>query len=154
VQVVNPNYGAWIASTPSNTEAFGLSYQQKYFDVAIFDKRVGPTWNDNKGNTKVAGTPATINQAIPINPFSVTDLYVNFTVRAGSHFDQSKLRFGVNNLFNVENIIGITAANTGTLATPYPTVSNGVLIDGGDQLALMPGRSFTVTFTLGYSPKR
>ena len=154
VQVVNPNYGFWVASTPSNTEAFGLSYQQKYFDVAIFDKRVGPTWNDNKGNTKAAGTPATINQAIPIDPFSVTDLYVNFTVRAGSHFDQSKLRFSVNNLFNVENIIGITAANAGTLANPYPTTQNGVLIDGGDQLALMPGRSFTVTFTLGYAPKR
>src|ERR1700681_4847572 len=36
------NTGLWVANTPSNTEAFGLTYHQKHGDFGIFDKRVGP----------------------------------------------------------------------------------------------------------------
>ena len=41
-----PNGGLWVANAPSNTEAVGLTWQQKNWDVGIFDKRVGQMYND------------------------------------------------------------------------------------------------------------
>ncbi len=38
----NPNNNLWVAYTPSNTQTWGLTYQQKYLDFGILDKRVGP----------------------------------------------------------------------------------------------------------------
>jgi iron complex outermembrane recepter protein len=142
LSVANPNYGLWVANTPSNTEAFGLTYAQKHFEVGMFDKRVGPMWNDN---TAVAGAvSATDNQVIPINPFSTTNFYFNYMLHNGSHFDQTKFRLSVNNLFNSRGIVGDTQTAAGTTYTPGP----------GDQLVLLPGRSFTLTISPGYSPKR
>jgi iron complex outermembrane receptor protein len=132
--MTNPNYGLWVANTPANTEAFGLTYQQKHFDLGIFDKRVGPMWNDN----------SPYNQVIPIDPFSVTNFYFNFLLRNGSHFDQTKVRLSVNNLFNNHNIVNVAQVTAGATYTPMP----------GDQLTLLPGRSFTLTITPAYSPKR
>ena len=134
VQVPNVNYGLWVANTPSNTEAFGMTYQQKHFDLGIFDKRVGPMWNDN----------SPFSQVIPINPFSITNLYFNYVVRNGSHFDQTKFRLSFNNLFNSRGIVGDQQAASGATYKP------GDL----DQLQLLPGRSITLTVTFGYSPKR
>jgi iron complex outermembrane receptor protein len=134
VEATNPNYGLWVANTPSNTEAFGMTYQQKHFDLGIFDKRVGPMWNDN--------TP--FSQVVPINPFSVTNLFLNYVVRNGSHFDQTKFRLSFNNLFNSRGIVGDQQAASGATYKP------GDL----DLLQLLPGRSITLTVTLGYSPKR
>ncbi len=127
------NKGLWVANTPSNTEAFGLTYQQKHFDLGIFDKRVGPMWNDN--------TP--YNQVIPIDPFSVTNVYFNYVLGNGSHFDQTKFRLSLNNVFNNQNIVGVQQAAAG------PTYVAGP----GDLLSLLPGRSITMTVTLGYGPK-
>ena len=52
-----PMAGLWIANTPKNTEAVGLTYQMKNWDLRIFNKRVCPMCNDN----------GTINQAISID---------------------------------------------------------------------------------------
>jgi iron complex outermembrane receptor protein len=136
---VNPNYERWVANTPSNTEAFGLTYQQKHFDAGIFDKRVGPMWNDL---TLASG--ATANQIIPIAPFSVTNLYFNYVLANGSHFAQTKFRLSVDNLFDNHNIVGVTQASNATAA--YVT---GPL----DLLTLLPGRSITGTITIGFSPR-
>jgi iron complex outermembrane receptor protein len=133
-----PNKGLWVANTPSNTEAVGVTYQQKYFDVGFFNKRVGPMWNDN---TAVNG--ATLNQVIPITPFNITNLFFNFTLRKSSHFDQTKFRLSVNNLFDQHNITSVTQVVKGPIYTPGP----------GDTLGLLPGRSITLTITFGYSPK-
>ncbi len=139
--VANPNYGLWVANTPSNTEAFGLTYAQKHFEIGMFDKRVGPMWNDN---TAVAnGAVATDNQVIPINPFSTTNFYFNYTVKNGSHFDATKFRFSVNNLFNSRGIVGDTQTAPGSVYAP----------GNSDLLLLLPGRSFTLTISPGYSPK-
>jgi iron complex outermembrane receptor protein len=128
------NKGLWVANTPSNTEAFGLTYQQKHFDLGIFDKRVGPMWNDN----------SPFNQVIPINPFSTTNVYFNYVLRNGSHFDQTKFRLSVNNVFNSRGIVGDQQAAPGAAYKP------GDL----DLLQLLPGRSITLTVTPGYAPKR
>jgi iron complex outermembrane receptor protein len=134
VQVPNLNYGLWVANTPANTEAFGMTYQQKHFDVGIFDKRVGRMWNDN----------SPFNQVIPIDPFSVTNLFFNYVVHNGSHFDQTKFRLSINNLFDSHNIVGVQQAAAGAAYSP----------GSGDLLQLLPGRSITMTVTIGYSPKR
>lgn len=131
------NKGQWVANTPSNTEAIGISYQHKSFDVGFFNKRVGPMWNDN-----TATNGSTLNQVIPIAPFNVTNLFFNFTLKNHSRFDQTKFRLSFNNLFNQHNITSVTQVAKGPVYTPGP----------GDTLGILPGRSVTLTMTFGYSP--
>ncbi len=126
------NGGLWIASTPKNTEAVGLTYQVKNWDVGMFDKRVGTMYNDN----------GTINQAVAIDPFNVTNLFINYTFKGDTYLRGTKVRFGVNNLFDQHNIVGIA---------PYSTKSN--VPAPGDILTLLPGRSISLTMTFGYAPK-
>jgi iron complex outermembrane receptor protein len=133
-QVPNVNYEKWVQDTPSNTEAFGMTYQQKHFELGIFDKRIGPMWFDN----------SPYNQVIPIAPFSLTNVYLNYTLANGSRFAPTKLRLSVNNLFDNHNVVGVTQAAAG------PTYQPG----GADLLTTLPGRSVTMTVTLGYAPKR
>jgi iron complex outermembrane receptor protein len=134
----NPNVNRSVANTPANTESLGFTYQQKYFDVGMFNKRVGPMWNDIKG------TAGTVNQGIAIDPFNITNFYVNYTIRNGSHFDQTKLKLSFNNVFNTDQIVGIGQAAKANVFTPGPN----------DTLTLTPPRSVTLTVVLGWSPKR
>jgi iron complex outermembrane recepter protein len=123
--------GLWVATTPKNTEAVGLTYRVKGWDLGFLDKRVGPMWNDN----------GTTNQAVAIDPFSVSNLFFNYTVRGDSWLRGTKLRFGINNLANSHNIVGLTPASTASNAPA-----------AGDILTLLPARSFSVTMTFGYAP--
>jgi len=131
----------WVASAPHDTETEGITYQNRSWDMGFFNKRVGSQWNDN---TDASGN--LLHQAIPIDPFSVSNLFLNYTLRNGSRFDQSKIRLSFNNLFNNTNNTATTAANTGTVAVPYTPA-------GGDQLTLVPGRSVMVTFQMGFGSK-
>jgi iron complex outermembrane receptor protein len=133
-----PNKGLWVSNTPSNTEALGLTYQHKYFDVGFFNKRVGPMWNDN-----TAANGSTLNQVIPIQAFNVTNLFFNFTLKNSTHFDQTKFRLSFNNLFDQHNITSVTQVAKGPAYIPGP----------GDTLGLLPGRSVTLTVSFGYSPR-
>jgi iron complex outermembrane receptor protein len=126
------NGGLWIANTPSNTEAIGLTYQMKNWDMGMFNKRVGRMFNDNGSN----------NQAVAIDPFNVTNLFFNYTFRGDTYLRGTKLRFGINNLFNQHNIVGVS---------PFSTKSNAPA--PGDILTLLPARSISVTMTFGYAPK-
>ncbi|HEV7968705.1 MAG TPA: TonB-dependent receptor [Candidatus Acidoferrales bacterium] len=139
------NTGLWVANTPSDTEAFGLTYQQKHFDFGIFDKRVGSMWNDlSLANNIVA------NQIIPINPFSVTNVYLNYVLRNGSRWDQTKFRLSVNNVFNSRGIVGDQQASNA-----YTSQATAVYAPGGaDLLTLLPGRSITLTISPTFSPSR
>ncbi len=134
------NTGLWVANTPANTEAFGLTYQQKHFDFGIFDKRVGPMWNDLS-----LSSGAVANQVIPINPFSVTNVYFNYVLRNGSRFEQTKFRFSVNNMLNQRGIVGDQQA--------FATTATYV-VGNGDLLTLLPGRSFTLTISPAFGPGR
>ena len=126
------NGGLWIANTPKNTEAIGLTYQRRAWDLGIFNKRVGPMYNDN----------GTINQAVSIDPFHVTNLFINYTLRGESSLRGTKIRFAINNLFDQHNIVGVV---------PFSTKSNAP--SPGDTLTLLPARSISVTMTFGYAPK-
>jgi iron complex outermembrane receptor protein len=127
------NGGLWIASTPKNTEAIGLTYQVKNWDVGMFNKRVGPMYNDNGTN----------NQAVAIDPFNVTNLFINYTFRGDTYLRGTKVRFGINNLFDQHNIVGVAPASTKSNAPA-----------AGDILTLLPARSISLTMTFGYAPAR
>lgn len=147
--VVNPNYDRWVASTPGNTEGIGLTYQQKYLDFGIFNKRIGSMWNDGTSGSSlvVGGTNfkgITLNQYAPINPFNLTNLFFNVTMRKGSFFDQSKLRLSFNNLFDQRGTTSLTPAIAANTYTP----------NSGDTQGLLAGRSVTVSFVIGLSPRR
>ena len=98
--VVNPNYDRWVASAPSDTESLGLTYQQKYLDFGIFNKRVGSMWNDGGKGYRHGTSSASPEPVCPIDSFNLTNLFFNVTMRKGSFFDQSKLRLSFNNLFD------------------------------------------------------
>jgi iron complex outermembrane receptor protein len=89
-------------------------------------------FNDNGG----------AHEAVRISPFTVANLFVNYTLNNGSHLAKSKIRFSVNNLFDSHNIVQVTPASTKT-AVPAP----------GDTLVLLPARSVAVTFTVAFSPR-
>lgn len=147
----NPNYKLMVANAPSNTETYALTYQRKNVDVGFLTKRIGTMWNDNKATVPLAytdGTTAatsiTASNVIPIDPFDVSNLFFNYTVRGGSRFDNTKVRLSFNNLLDARNITAVTAANAGTTFTPA----------AGDSLGLLAGRSITLSVVFGAGSKR
>jgi iron complex outermembrane receptor protein len=151
--VLNAPSNLWVANTPSDLEAEALNYQSKAWDFGIFNKRVGTMYQDNG---------AYHNQAT-INPFTTTDLYLNYTVRNGGRFDQTKIRLSFNNLFNEHNITsdaitGTAApltinANGTTYADPFNTAGQ-TPVTGADAITVLPGRSVLLSVVFGLSPKR
>jgi iron complex outermembrane receptor protein len=145
--------GLWVANTPSDTEAEGVTYQRRGWDLGMFNKRVGTFYQDNG---------AYHNQAT-INPFNQTNAYFNYTIRTNGRFDQTKIRLSFNNLFNEHNITGdaITgtaltqtiAANRTTYIDPF-TTTGPTPIAGGDNISVLSGRSIMLAVTFGLSPKR
>jgi iron complex outermembrane receptor protein len=128
---------AWVALAPHDTETVGPTYQDKGWDVGFFNKRVGTRWEDDGG----------YHQTVPLDPFWVSNLFANYTLRSASRFDDSKIKLSFNNLFDNHNIADIGAANAVTANNVLYTPSSQ------DTLELLPGRSVMVTFQLGFSPK-
>jgi iron complex outermembrane receptor protein len=144
--------GLWVQNTPSNTETEGVTYQRKGLDFGLFNKRVGTLYEDN-GQYH--------NQAT-IEPFSLTNLFFNYTIKSGSKFDQTKIRLSFNNLFDRQNITSesITgnaltqnlSGNGTTYVDPFNTVG-ATPIAPGDNIGVLPGRSVMLSVTFGFSPK-
>jgi len=88
-----------------------------------------------------------VDMAIKINPFELTNVFANYTMKNVSHLRGSKIQFAVNNLANSHNITGVGPSISPTVAAPY-------VQSPYDLLNLLPGRSFSITFTGGYAPKR
>jgi iron complex outermembrane receptor protein len=126
----------WVASSPHDTESEGITYQDRHWDLGFFNKRVGTMWNDN-GAT---------HQAVPINGFSVSNLFLNYTVHNGSKLGESKFKLSFNNLFNNQNVVAITPALS-------PTATSAFTPNGGDQLTLLPARSVMLTVQFGLTPR-
>jgi iron complex outermembrane receptor protein len=124
--------GLWVQDAPRNTQTVGLSYQQGNWDLGFFNKRIGSMFNDN----------GTINQAVTIDPFNYTNLFLNYTIKGESEFNQTKIRLSVNNLFDKHNIVGVKLAGTTTA------------IGDNDTLTLLPGRSVMLSMTFGFAPHR
>jgi iron complex outermembrane recepter protein len=140
----------WVASTPKNVETYTLLYQHKNWDVGIVEKRVGTMYNDNGSlayTNPVSGVKLTfpVDQAVTINPFDLTNLFFNYTIKNASWLRGSKVGLAFNNLFDSHNVVGITPYNANV--APYVPSPN-------DQLNILPGRSVMATLTLGYAPRR
>jgi iron complex outermembrane receptor protein len=123
--------GLWVPNAPSDTETIGLTYNRGSWNVGFFNKRVGQMYNDNKN----------LHQAVAIDPFNITNLFVNYMLRGSSKFSETRIRFAVNNLTDSHAITGVTPASAKSNA-PAP----------GDVLTLMSGRSVSVSLTVGLSP--
>jgi iron complex outermembrane receptor protein len=147
-----PN-GLWVAGTPTDTEAEGLTYANKGFDIGIINKRVGQLQQDN-GKYH--------NQGV-VNPFPLTNMFFNYTIRSGGRFDQTKIKLSFNNLFDNHNPTSLGLKGTAQTQT---ILANGASyvdqftttaltpISGLDQLNLMAARSITLSVTFGLTPKR
>ena len=127
----------WVANTPNYTATQGLTYRDKRFDVGIFNKNVGDRWADD----------GAYHQTVPLNPFMMTNVFVNYTVRSGSMFDQSRIKLSVNNLLDNHDQVsispGTSVSGSNVLYTPDPS----------DTIQLLPGRSIMISFQMGFSPK-
>ena len=123
----------WVATSPHDTQTVGLTYLHSNWDIGFFNKRIGTFYNDNGSK----------NQAVTIDPFNITNLFVNYTLKKASLLRGTKFRVGVNNLFDKHNILGVTPVSTAT-STPQ----------AGDFLTLMAGRSVSVSMTVGFAPRR
>jgi iron complex outermembrane receptor protein len=124
--------GLLAQNAPKDTETIGINYTLDRWNVGFFNKRVGQMFNDN----------GSIHEAVAIDPFNITNLFVNYTLRNSSQFAQSRIRLSVNNLFDSHAIIGVSPASTRS-SLPAP----------GDVLTLMAARSVSLTFTVGFSPR-
>jgi iron complex outermembrane receptor protein len=122
----------WVQNAPKDTETIGINYSYDSWNVGFFNKRVGRMYNDN----------GSVHSAVAIDPFNITNLFINYTLRNASAFAQSRIRFSVNNLFDSHAIVGVSPASTrSSLAAP------------GDVLTLMAARSVSLTLTVGFSPQ-
>jgi iron complex outermembrane receptor protein len=122
----------WVQNTPKDSETIGLTYNRGSWNVGLFSKRVGEMYNDNSG----------IHQAIPIDPFTMTNLFFNYTLNGRSRFSQSRIRLAINNLADSHAITAVTAASAKS-NLPAP----------GDILTLLAGRSVSVSMTVGFLPR-
>jgi iron complex outermembrane receptor protein len=120
----------WVQNTPSDTETVGVTFNQRSWNVGFFSKRIGQMYNDN----------GAAHQAVAIDPFNITNLFVNYTVGGSSLLARSRLRFAVNNLLDSHAITAVTPASTSS-NVPSPN----------DVLTLMSGRSVSASITIGVS---
>jgi iron complex outermembrane receptor protein len=88
---------------PGNTEALGLFWESSAWKVGAIGKRIGSQY------ITTGGTP----QGASINPYYITNAFVNYKLSNLSPSLKSiQLRVGVNNLFNKEDVTGLSQANT------------------------------------------
>jgi iron complex outermembrane receptor protein len=123
----------WLANTPKDTETIGITFNKGSWNVGFFNKRIGQQWNDNGSD---------IHQAVPTDPFNITNLFINYALRGASKFSRSRIRLAINNLTDSHAITAISPASKKS-NLPAP----------GDVLTLMPGRSVSLGMTFGFSPR-
>jgi iron complex outermembrane receptor protein len=126
-----------VANAPGYTGTAGLTWQEKNWDLGFLSKRIGKMYNDN----------GSVNQAVPIAPWSISNMFLNYTVKNSSFLRGSKFGLAVNNLLDSHAITGIAPAVKATSAVPFAP-------NGGDLLTLLPGRSVMATLTIGFAPRR
>ena len=127
--------GKWSQNAPKDTESIGVTYNRGGVNVGLFNKRVGQMYNDN----------GDVHEAFVIDPFNITNLFLNYTLRGSSKLSQSRIRVAVNNLTDSHAITGVPKAGSKTSTSANP--------NAGDLLNVMAGRSVSVAFTVGFTPK-
>ena len=119
--------GLLVQNSPKHTEAVGLNFDLSGATVNFFVKHADSMFNDN----------SSVHQAIYIDPITVANLSVGYTVRNPAAFSKSmKIRFSVNNLFDNHSITAVAPASK-TTSVPSPN----------DQVTLLAARSAALTLT-------
>ncbi|MBS1817871.1 MAG: TonB-dependent receptor [Acidobacteria bacterium] len=122
--------GLWVQNAPNDTETVGLTYNRSSWNIGFFSKRVGQMFNDNGGT----------HEAVTIDPYHITNLFLNYTVGGHSLVAKSKVRLAVNNLTDSHAITAVSPASAASNA-PSPN----------DVLTMMAGRSVSLALTVGLS---
>lgn len=117
----------WQQNTPKDTETIGVTYGDKHLSIGVFAKRIGTMYNDN----------GSVHEAFTIDPITMTNLFANYTFKGSSALGRSKLKFGVNNLFDVNAVTGVNA---------FSSKSN--VPNGGDILTVTSARSVSLALTI------
>jgi len=145
-----PNGGLWVQDTPDHVFGFDPLWTHSNWDVGVTEKIIGRYYNDN-GNVNYVINGAKLaypaDMAVNISQWDLTNLFINYRIKNSSRFRGAKIQFAVNNLANHHSVLGVTPA-VGATATSLFTPN------GGDLLNLMPGRSFTISITGGWAPRR
>jgi iron complex outermembrane recepter protein len=135
--------GLNVTDTPSYTQGLGLTYQGRGLDLGIIEKRVGDYYNDN----------GSYHNQVHVAPYNNVNLFLNYTLHARTrYFDQSKISFSINNLFNSQNITDVFPFNSPTpvgTSQYFATTTPSPL----DQINQTAGRSFVVTIKVGLFPQ-
>jgi iron complex outermembrane receptor protein len=134
--------GLNVTDTPSFTQDLAVTYQKHAWDLGVIEKRIGHYYDDN----------GSYHNQVSIAPYNNVNLFLNYTIRKqSSFFDQSKISFSVNNVFNSENMTDVYPANS-----PVPVGGSAYLATTApspiDQINMTAGRSFMVNFKLGVFP--
>ena len=130
-----------VADTPAYTQSLALTYQAHGFDLGVVEKRVGDHYNDN----------GSFHNQVYDAPFTNVNLFLNYTLRNHSIFNESKVRFSINNLFDDKSILDVASSNSAT-AVGGSTYLAATAPSPLDQLSLTAGRSYMVTFRMGIFP--
>jgi len=145
-----PNGGEWVQDAPTDVEGVYLLYQHRNWDIGFTYKRVGSYWQDNSTlNYLINGQSVAypVDMASRIQPWGLENLFFNYTIKNSSRFRGTRIQLAMNNLADSHALVGITPAIAPTATQPF-------VPNGADLLNLMPGRSFTLTVTGGWAPKR
>ncbi len=138
---------AWVAYAPHDTESLGMTYQQRGLDFGIFGKRIGTRWNDISN----------YHQTVPMAPFWMSNLFLNYNIVGHSIFDGSKVKLSIDNIFDDHSIVNISAANDGTTLTST-TVTKSLEVtqdlqlyspSWADSIEKQAGRAIMISFQLG-----
>jgi iron complex outermembrane receptor protein len=144
--------GLWVANTPSDVFTEGLTYQHSAWDAGIFNKTVGTERLDN----------GAYHNEVTLSPFTLTNLFLNYTLRGNTRFNNTKLRLSFNNIFDEHNITGDTmatgitantiAANGTSYSDPFNSNLTQTPAAGADAISILPGRSIMFSVIFGFNP--
>jgi iron complex outermembrane recepter protein len=150
---IGPTSAAWVALAPKDTESLGMTYRQRSgLDFGVFGKRIGSRWNDI----------GSFHQNVPLDPFWMSNLFLNYNVRGHSIFDGSKIKLSIDNLFDDHSIVANSAANDGTTLTST-AVNNALKVTQNQQLyspswadsiEKAAGRAIMISFQIGLTRGR
>jgi iron complex outermembrane receptor protein len=133
----------YVADTPSYTQSLAVTYQAHGLDVGVVEKRIGEHYNDN----------GSFHNQVYDAPYNNVNLFLNYTLRNHSIFNESKVQFSINNLLNDMSVLDVASSNKpaaiGGSAYAATTAASPL-----DQLSLTAGRSYMVTFRMGIFPNR